>query len=290
MTEENSQENVIDVISDQITIKMQYLQNLQAAVSNHDDKLVYSLLDSRRYASEILHTENVENDVTVANLVDNLSDELSHYLSANIIKYLGHRYPFFYYEEFKQGHFRVYFGNWWDRREFGELDVLNVRFIFDETEYEKLSTSFALSKESKRYNTAKIDQISEENDHLQDLIDSQSTREAKKNEIQEELKEVNNKNGMPWESGKQKEARQELIDQLSDLEDQDDQARGAKKQIKDNEAKVLVLSKENTILSYEQKSIIDTFKNFETFEAANRSLYADYLAFLSSEKQVTDHE
>lgn len=290
MTEENSQENVIDVISDQITIKMQYLQNLQAAVSDHDDKLVYSLLDSRRYASEILHTENVENDVTVANLVDNLSDELSHYLSANIIKYLGHCYPFFYYEEFKQGHFRVYFGNWWDRREFGELDVLNVHFIFDETEYEKLSTSFALSKESKRYNTAKIDQISEENDHLQDLIDSQATREAKKNEIQEELKEVNNKNGMPWESGKQKEARQELIDQLSDLQDQDDQARGAKKQIKDNEAKVLVLSKENTILSYEQKSIIDTFKNFETFEAANRSLYADYLAFLSSEKQVTDHE
>ena len=290
MTEENSPENVIDVISDQITIKMQYLQNLQAAVNHHDDKLVYSLLDSRRYASEILHTENVENDVTVANLVDNLSDELSHYLSSNLIQYLGQHYPFFYYEEFAQGHFRVYFGNWWDRREFGELDVLNVRFIFHEAEYEKLSTSFALSKEGKRYNTKKIAEISKENDWLQDLIDSQSNRETKKVEIQNELKEVNSKNGMPWESGKQKEDRQELIDQLSELEDQDEKARGAKKQIKDNETKVLTLSKENTILSYEQKSIKDTFSSFETFEAANRSLYADYLGFISNEKQVNNHE
>lgn len=157
-----------------------------------------------------------------------------------------------------------YFGNWWDRREFGELDVLNVRFIFDETEYEKLSTSLLYLKKVNVIIPPKLIQISEENDHLQDLIDSQATREAKKNENSRRIKEVNNKNGMPWESGKQKEARQELIDQLSDLEDQDDQARGAKKQIKDNEAKVLVLSKENTILSYEQKSIIDTFKNFET--------------------------
>ncbi len=95
---------------------------------------------------------------------------------------------------------------------------------------------------------------------------------------------------MPWESGKQKEARQDLIDQLSTLEDQDQQARDALKTIKDNESRVLALSKENTILSYEQKSILDTFGSFADFEAANRNLYADYLDTLSNEKQVADRD
>ena len=48
---------------------------------------------------------------------------------------------------------------------------------------------------------------------------------------------------------------------------------------------VLSLSKENTILSYEQKSIVDTFGSFEDFELANRNLYADYLASLAGGKQ-----
>lgn len=288
VVDQSDQKNASSIIDEQISIKITYLQKLQQAVTDHNDRQIFALLDNQRYASAILHRENQENDVSVVNLVDNLSDELSNYLSESLIKYLGKAYPFFYYEEYQRGHFKIFFGNWWDRREFGELDVLNIRFVFKQEEYQKLTNSFELAKENKRYNSKKIDDISKENDYLQGLIDHQQERESQKDEIQNQLKEVTSRSGMPWESGKQKEARQELVDQLSKLEDQDQQARDALKTIKDNETRVLALSKENTILSYEQKSILDTFGSFSDFEAANRNLYADYLNTLTDEKQVDD--
>lgn len=287
---QDDQNDVVKVINTQITAKISYLQELQQAISQHDDRKIYALLDNQRYASAILHTEKQENDHGVINLVDNLSAQLSNYLSTSLIQYLGKTYPFFYYEEYKQGHFKVFFGNWWDRREFGELDVLNIRFAFDQDEYSKLSQAFELAKSSKKYNSEQIQSISAENDHLQDLIDNANQREAQKEQLQAQLKETNTKTGMPWESGKQKEARQTLVDQLSELEDEDELARNAVKQIKNNEAKVLALSKENTILSYEQKSIVDTFGSFADFEVANRNLYADYLHTFMSEKQVDDND
>ena len=95
-----------------------------------------------------------------------------------------------------------------------------------------------------------------------------------------------------WESSRNKESRQELVEQLQKLEDQEEESRNAAQTIKDNERVVLSLSKENTILSYEQKSIIDTFGSFEDFELANRNLYANYLASLngSEGKRVDDDE
>ncbi len=286
----DDQKSANSIIDEQISIKITYLQKLQQAVADHDDQQIFSLLDNQRYSSAIEHRENEENDLGIVNLVDNLSDELSNYLSANMIKFLGKTYPFFYYEEYQRGHFKIYFGNWWDRREFGELDVLNIRFVFNQTEYDKLTQSFQLAKENKRFNSGKIEEISKENDYLQSLIDNQKERENQKDELQGQLKDVSTRTGMPWESGKQKEARQDLVDQLSQLEDQDQQARDALKTIKDNESRVLALSKENTILSYEQKSIIDTFGNFDDFESANRNLYADYLNTLSNGKQVEDRD
>ena len=90
----------------------------------------------------------------------------------------------------------------------------------------------------------------------------------------------------------EEDPREELVEQLQKLEDQEEESRNAAQTIKDNERVVLSLSKENTILSYEQKSIIDTFGSFEDFELANRNLYANYLASLngSEGKQVDDDE
>ena len=123
------------------------------------------------------------------------------------------------------------------------------------------------------------------------MIDHQREREERKEALQEQLKEISSRSGI-WESSRNKESRQELVEQLQKLEDQEEEARNAAQTIKDNERVVLSLSKENTILSYEQKSIIDTFGSFEDFELANRNLYANYLASLngSEGKQVDDDE
>lgn len=283
--------DVSQVINQQIITKIKYLRQFNDAISNHRDREIYQLLDNQRYAKEIEHREQQPNDKGVMNLVDDLADQLSNYLSVNLIKYLGKTYPFFYYEEYQMGHYRIYFGNWWDRRQFGELDVLNVRFSFDETEYDKLRTAFELSRDNKRYNSERINKISSENDRLQDLIDHQQEREEKRDELQEQLKDISSRSGI-WESSRNKESRQEIVEQLQKLEEQEKEARTAAQTIKDNERVVLSLSKENTILSYEQKSIIDTFGSFEDFELANRNLYANYLANLNGEdgKQVDDDE
>lgn len=290
---ENKAVDISSLIERQVSTKIKYLQELNQAVEGHQDRKIYQLLDNQRYAKEIEHREQQPNDQGVMSLVDDLADQLSNYLSVKLIKYLGQAYPFFYYEEYQTGHYRIYFGNWWDRREFGELDVLNVRFSFDQNEYNKLRRSFELAHENKRYNSDQIEKISSQNDHLQDLIDHREERENKRQQVEKQLEEINSRSGI-FESSKNKENRQELVDQLQKLEDEEQEARTANKNIKENEKLVLTLSKENTILSYEQKSITDVFGSFEDFELANRNLYASYLANLvgenKEEKQVSDDE
>ena len=288
MASKNQDSKAVDVsqeIEGRIATKVKYLQELNYAIDQHHDRDVYRLLDNQRYAKEIEHREQQPNDEGVMSLVDDLADQLSSYLSVNLIKYLGKTYPFFYYEEYQTGHYRIYFGNWWDRRRFGELDVLNVRFSFDQTEYQMLNKSFELARKNKRYNSDRINKISSENDRLQELIDHQREREEKRQQIQAELKDINSRSGL-FESSRNRTTREELVTQLQKLEDQETEARTAAQTIKENEQVVLALSKENTILSYEQKSIIDTFGSFEDFELANRNLYADYLKSLSADQDA----
>lgn len=275
--------DVSQAINKQIATKIKYLQELETAVDHHDDCKVYQLLDNQRYAAEIEHREQQPNEQGVMNLVDDLADQLSNFLSANLIQYLGKAYPFFYYEEYQTGHYRIYFGNWWDRRRFGELDVLNIRFAFDQEEYQKLVRAFELSKQNKRYNSDRIEQISSENDRLQKLIDNRQEREQKRAELQSQLKDASAHSGL-FESNKNREARQVIVEQISKLEDEEQESRTAADTIKENERVVLDLSKENTILSYEQKSIVDTFGTFEDFELANRNLYASYLKSLGGKQ------
>ncbi len=288
---EQTARDVSEIIDQRITGKISFLRQVEEAVKSHHDKKIYQLLDNQRYAKEIEHREQQPNNQSVMGLVDDITNYLSNFLSVNLIDYLGRKYPFFYYEEYETGHYRIYFGNWWDRREFGELDVLNVRFVFNEEEYDKLKKTFELAHDNKRFNSDKIDKISAENDRLQDLIDHQREREEKRSKLQEQLKDISSHSGI-WESSKNKESRQNLVDALQELEDEEEESRTAAQTIKDNEQVVLSLSKENTILSYEQKSIIDTFGSFEDFELANRNLYANYIKSLSDdqEKQVTDDE
>ncbi|QLL69756.1 exonuclease SbcC [Lactobacillus sp. 3B(2020)] len=287
---ENGAQPISKIINQSIKQKVNYLQELDQAVKAHEDQKVYALLDQKRYAAEILHREEKANDTGVMTLVDDITNHLSNYLSSKLINYLSQAYPFFYYEEYQLGHFRIYFGNWWDRRQFGELDVLNIRFIFDQTEYKKLAQSFELSQSGKRFNGEKIDQLSKENDRLQNLIDSQAKREAKKEELQAELKEASARNGL-FESSKNREAREAIVSELSKLEDQEEEARTAAGKIKENNQAVLELSKENTILSYERKSIVDTFESFEDFEVQNHNLYANYLkSLVDGGKQVIAHD
>ncbi|MGX5377129.1 exonuclease SbcC [Ligilactobacillus sp. LYQ135] len=268
-----------------VTNKIQYLQTLEKAVTNQDDRQVYELIDSKRYAEEILQARHGVNDFENEKLVEDIQPQISDFLSKKLINYLNKIYPFFYFEETTPGNFQFYFGNWWGRRLFGTFDILNVEFHFDKREYEKLSKAFELEYENKRLNSDSIERLSQENEKLQILIDSQDERDQQKEELRVQIKEVSQEKVMPWGSSKQKESKQKLVDKLSHLTELDEQANDAYRTIRDNEETILALSKEDTLIGYEKQSIVSKFGTFENFEAKNKTLYRDYIANLIASKE-----
>ena len=149
-------------LTNEIKNKLDYLQSLGRAVQAQDDRLVYQLIDSEKYSTEILKARHSSYDKSNERLVEDAYGLVSEYLSSNLIGFLRERYPFFYFEETETGKFQFYFGNWWGRRLFGTLDVLNVKFNFDENEYQKLARSFEFEAENKRLNTDTIERLSQE--------------------------------------------------------------------------------------------------------------------------------
>ncbi|MFT9097256.1 exonuclease SbcC [Liquorilactobacillus sp.] len=263
-----------------VASKIRYLQTLATAIDNKNDRLVYQLIDGDRYSEQIIQARHGSADVDNENLVSDIAAKLSQYLSTNLLAYLAETYPFFYFEQIDLGKFQFYFGNWWDRRLFGELNIIKAQFIFDPAEYEKLRRAFELESQSKRLNSNKIGMLSSQADQLQALIDSQEQRDGEKEKIRLQLKKAAQEKVMPWEASKAKEAKQQLVNQLSNLTEQDEKAQDAYRLIKDNEKKVLELSKEDTLIGYEKQSIIAKFGSFDAFEARCESLYRDYIADL----------
>lgn len=267
-------------LTNEIKNKLDYLQSLGRAVQAQDDRLVHQLIDSEKYSTEILKARHSSYDKSNERLVEDAYCLVSEYLSSNLIGFLRERYPFFYFEETETGKFQFYFGNWWGRRLFGTLDVLNVKFNFDENEYQKLARSFEFEAENKRLNTDTIERLSQENDELQELLDSQSNREAEKERMRKKLKQLNQEKVMPWDAGKQREMKQRLTDELSRIAEIDEKAANGYQRIHENEKRVLELSKEDTLLGYEKQSIIAKFGSFENFKEKNAALYRDYITDL----------
>lgn len=261
--------------------KLSYLADIRQAIVVHDDRLIYELLARKKYQQKVLQEPGQSNE-HLASMVENIQPQLSHLLAHNLIAYLSVAFPFFYYKEIDEGVYQVYFGNWWDRRNFGYLDVLNVKFVFDEVEYQKLSKSILLAKNNQRLNTEKITTLTQMNEELQKLVDNQSQRDIQKGNLRVQIDEVTNTRQGLFTNSKSKEQRDDLLGQLEALQVEDEQAKEARKKIIDNNDQILFLSKEDTILGYEQKSIKETFASFEAFEQAVEQLYIIYLSSLAN--------
>ncbi|MFC6165174.1 exonuclease SbcC [Lactiplantibacillus dongliensis] len=283
--EQNEQDQPTRELTNSLQQKLDYLSTLRQAISAGDDRLIYELIDGDHYHQALLNEEPNPARNTQVNLITDVHPAISHYLSTKLIDYLAHEYPFFYYEETQLGEFQIYFGNWWDRRRFGKLNALKVAFEFSQEEFNKLQKTFELAASHKRFNTDAIQRISAANDQLQALIDAQGDRDQQKDKLRQQLKENGQRNSL-FDSGRIKDERQQIIDQLTKLADQDEQANNAHATMKDNEAKILTLSKEDTILAYEKQAIEKSFKSFENFNERNRSLYVDYLTTLIGKAQV----
>ena len=253
-------------LTNEIKNKLDYLQSLGRAVQAQDDRLVYQLIDSEKYSTEILKARHSSYDKSNERLGEAAYGLVSEYLSSNLIGFLRERYPFFYFEETETGKFQFYFGNWWGRRLFGTLDVLNVKFNFDENEYQKLARSFEFEAENKRLNTDTIERLSQENDELQELLDSQSNREAEKERMRKKLKQLNQEKVMPWDAGKQREMKQRLTDELSRIAEIDEKAANGYQRIHENEKRVLELQKKILCLVMKNKASLPNSEVLRTLK------------------------
>lgn len=298
MVEENNNdqfEQNDSQLASALTGKVDYLTDLQNSIKDGNDLHVYQLINHNKYNQQLDVEPDLNDNATYDfSLAQNLTPELSHHLSYKLIDYLGETYPFFYYHEYELGQFDVYFGNWWDHRLFGKLDVINVAFEFDEEEYDKLAQSFNLEAEGKRVNEAAMQRLAAENDHLTNLVVEQPDRNKQRAKLQGQMQEIEGRSAMPWESAKQKEEKQVLEEQLAEIDNLDNQANDANKKIKSNENEILKLSKEETILGFERQSIKQIFGTFAEFNDSTRTLYKNYLlSFLgndAAEKQVSDND
>ncbi|GLB46791.1 hypothetical protein WR164_07700 [Philodulcilactobacillus myokoensis] len=273
-SERNHNDNQLEINLDH---KIKALKVIQRAIKTNHDLDLYRMIDSSKY-KQITRDQNIP-DVNLS-LINDLNDELSHHLSFQLIDYLGKEFPFFYYDEYQLGHFNIYFGNWWDHKLFGTLDVLNVAFNFDPKELDKLKRSFQLESEHKMYNSDQIEAISKKNVGLQQLQESQHKRQAREYSLREEVKNLDSKNALPWDANKLKSQKQKLLAELSHLANLDDQAIKAHHAIEANDHHVLELSKENTILEYEKQNLRNTFTDFQQFVEKSNNLYRDYILYL----------
>ncbi len=103
-------------ITEKLRAKMQFLSDVQQAVAEDNDRLVYKLLNTKKYAALIEGATEVVDNQTESRLVSDIQDELSHHLAKHLIEYLQEKFQFFYYEEDELGVYQLQFGNWWDRR------------------------------------------------------------------------------------------------------------------------------------------------------------------------------
>ncbi|MEY2374879.1 hypothetical protein [Lentilactobacillus buchneri] len=278
------------ILASALSEKVKYLSDLNDSIKNGNDLKVYELMDPNRFATEVKGEQPDQPETNFFGLAADLKAQLSHHLSDKLIDYLGTTYPFFYYHEYDLGKFNIYFGNWWDHRMFGELDTINVRFNFAEDEYNTLAKSFELEAQNKRVNDDQMRELGQKNEKLTQLIEDQTKRDQRKEEIRKQIKENEEKSPMPWEAGKVKEEHQQLQNDLLELTNIDEQASGARSEIKKNENQILALSKEETIYNLEKQNIRASFGSFEAFIENNNNLYAKYLQSLSKESQVTDGE
>lgn len=278
------------ILASALSEKVKYLSDLNDSIKNGNDLKVYELMDPNRFATEVKGELPDQPETNFFGLAADLKAQLSHHLSDKLIDYLGTTYPFFYYHEYDLGKFNIYFGNWWDHRMFGELDTINVRFNFAEDEYNTLAKSFELEAQNKRVNDDQMRELGQKNEKLTQLIEDQTKRDQRKEEIRKQIKENEEKSPMPWEAGKVKEEHQQLQNALLELTNIDEQASGARSEIKKNENQILALSKEETIYNLEKQNIRASFGSFEAFIENNNNLYAKYLQSLSKESQVTDGE
>lgn len=264
-------------LSTALKAKANYVNRLQSALQSHNDLKVYKLLNTTKYY-HLMKNKRYSEDYDYQALVSDLLPQLRHHLSHQLIKYLKRIYPFFYYREDHLGHYQVYFGDWWGHKLFGNLDVINVKFNFNQNEYDKLRQAF--DDKHANIDSRNIKMVKKQNVHLTKLVNSQNKRDNLKSELESDLKTNESQAKMPWNSARIKRNYNLIMKKLNKLNRSNREAQNAKGRMINNKQKILEFSKENTVIDYEKQCVKKYFGKLSQFNESNKQLYYNYMSNL----------
>lgn len=91
----NNFNNQLKNCKKKVSNKIHYLQTLLNAVQEHDDRLIYQLIDGENYSQEIMQAKHGTSDIGNERLLDDVTKQIGQYLSVNLLSYLKETYPFF---------------------------------------------------------------------------------------------------------------------------------------------------------------------------------------------------
>lgn len=276
--------NLADELQGDLQKKQAFLTKFEEAIMAGDDRQILEMIDARRYNMTVHDAAGADNNRVLAALVDDLRPKISHHVAKNLIAYLSEKFPFFFYEETEVGVFHLFFGDWWDRREFGVLDPFSVTFIFNKAAFELLKQSVELSKTEETVHATERAEIERLLTGMRETVAGQPDRDKERAELEEKKTELENKKGLFKRNG---DELAELQVKLDALDATDKKAADLPMLIAKNEEQLLALEKEESVLAYEQHAIEETFGDFETFAAKAESLYADYVKSLAGAVETT---
>lgn len=145
-------DNQIHLLKNLIDSKVTYLLTMKKAIADHDDALIYELLDSARYNEQVRQWPHADPNNFLSSMTETFQPDLAAFLSAKLIDFIHENFPFLIFKEIKTGVFEIVFGTWPSARTFGLLDIIRIAFIFNDSEMNQLKAFMDDPQTSKEQN------------------------------------------------------------------------------------------------------------------------------------------
>lgn len=272
---------VSKALQGQLSIKIDYLSQVQQAIQNEKLAPLYRLLDKQRYDDVTQSDQADDAQENLAFLVQDNRASIAQFLAPDLLAYIKSYYPFFelYPLDSELVTYSVFIGDWWNHRQIGVLDIINVRFDLNEEAIDKLRRTSQLEHDQSIYDTD-IDEINKIMVGLSEFLDDATKRQLEIRVIDDQIEQLHeDKKGFFVNRADQK-TRDELQKKRQLLLASEKRVPAVEEKLKEHQHELLELEKESTLLDLELKVVLEKFTDYATFEQTLHDIYRAYIANL----------
>ncbi|WP_273730150.1 hydrolase [Leuconostoc mesenteroides] len=264
--------------------KIMYLGQLQSAVMNQQVPQVYELLDSKKFNEQIRQRPHADSNALLAQMVNDIHDNLAIFLAPELLKYLKQQFSFFDFvaTSDEPSIYQVYIGTWWDHRQFAILDVLSLTLTINKKIVSEWQETIKLPTGA-NINDIQIREIKQITNGLQTFLDDETKRNLEVQVLNDQLAQLKeNKSGLLGRTDKK--AREELENKRDLLLASQQRVPEVKAKLAEHESEMLQLEKDDALRHLEIEEILSHFDDIDAFIQKVDHLYVDYLKTLLQKK------